>query len=157
MANMTVLTSARADFVAKSRTYVKEEQLASIVAALDHVIAFTQREFAEAVPATAGDQFTVGFTFGDGGHVFWRAYPRKDDGAKIVVLPRLAEAMAPEARAALVAVLESVDPTIRISPDGILQISLRSFTTPSSLAAFEVFLTASGKAALAYRDSRDQA
>jgi hypothetical protein len=151
---MTLLQRTRDGFLATTQSYVDREALKSIEAVLDRLIDWTQREFPGAVPAEAGDQATVAFTFGSDGQVFWRAYPRRQDGAKVVVLSGLADAMAPEARAALIEVLGFVDGMPRVPPGGALQISMMDLGHPESLERFLLFLKAAGSAALTYLDKR---
>ncbi len=83
-----------------------------------------------------GEQFTVSFGLKNTGHVLWAAYPRAEDGAKFVVLPRLFPLLADAKRTTILNAVSNVSPNMQIRPDALLQVPFYTLGTDSPMAGF---------------------
>jgi RNA polymerase alpha subunit len=146
----SVLDSSREAFLASVERYAPGEKLRDLSKVLDDIVAWSEARWPELSRAAPGDQATVSYTLGESGPVLWAAYPRVGDGAKVVVLSGLTNVIAPEARAALVALLEAVAPGVEISATGKLQLPLAALGSERATELFKLLLTAALSVARAH-------
>lgn len=85
---------------------------------------------------TPGAQHTVSFGLIESDVVLWAAYPRNDDGAKVVVLPRLFRRLPENARVELLNRVSEITPKVRIEGTGLLQLPMHLLTGDRALSGF---------------------
>ena len=107
---------------------------------IDRLIGWSQRR-SSLVVRPAGDQNTVSYALQGDGTVLWAAYPRKGDGAKVVVLPRRFRRLPQPSQDRLLTQLNAVDPRIQIPARGTLQVPMASLNTAEAIRAFEELLS----------------
>lgn len=118
---------------------------------IDTIIEWSAAETHRLVPRAPGDQHTVSFGFRESEDVLWAAYPRHEDGGKIVVLPQLFRRLAEAARVDLLERLHAFAPSVVISGTGLLRFPLHLLTRDESLAGACALLDAAARHARDYR------
>jgi hypothetical protein len=105
-------------------------------AILRELITWSRSKGAELIPHPPEDQQTVGFRLAARDVVLWRAYPRNEDGAKIVVLPKLFRHLPLGAQQSLLADLSGILPNVKIAGTGLLQVPMHALTRDETLGGF---------------------
>lgn len=133
----SVLESSRRDFLATVRDWappaVRNVDFAAI---LDELIRWSRERSTELEARRPGKQRTVSFGLRQTQVVLWAAYPRRSDGAKVVVLPRLFPRLAIDSRGQLLRLLAAAIPSLEIDGTGLLQVPMQRLTRAEASAGF---------------------
>ena len=96
----------------------------------------------------------VSFASTASGYVLWSAYPRNDDGAKVVVLPKLFRGITSTNRQILLKKLKVAVPTVKIEGSGTLQVPMHLLTAHRATIGFRALLDAASDIANSYGSRR---
>lgn len=99
-------------------------------------------------------QNTVSFAVTASDFVLWSAYPRNDDGAKVVVLPQLFHQITSRDRQILLEKLEVSVPTVKIEGRGMLQVPMHLIATDRAIIGFRALLDAASDIVKGYGNRR---
>lgn len=132
-----LLTRSREAFLREVRRRVpgalREVQFDGVLDALIDWSAVPSRRLEAREP---GDQHTVSFSTLETGTVLWAAYPRREDGAKVVVLPRSFRTLSTAGKRGLLTQLAEASPTVKITGTGLLQVPLHLLASDRALKGF---------------------
>lgn len=87
-----------------------------------------------------GHQYTVSFGLKSSDVVLWAAYPRREDGAKIVILPKTFRLLPDSDQAELLNRLRVIAPMISIAPAGLFQLPMHLLATDDRLSELKALL-----------------
>ncbi len=103
---------------------------------VDRLIQWSRASRIPLDPREPGDQCTVSFGLRESDVVVWSAYPRNEDGAKVVVLPRTFRRLTDKEQAELVKHTAIVAPGVKLSGSSLLQVGMHLLATDRSLGQF---------------------
>lgn len=104
---MPTIADHRAAFLTKMRRYVKGDDRERYEAVLDDLIQWSARQPGLEFFDNNNEQGVISFRRKGAGPVFWAAYARASDGAKLELLPRSGDAITAESREMAREVLQS--------------------------------------------------
>jgi hypothetical protein len=95
-----------------------------------------------------GKQHTVSFGVDKTGDVLWAAYPRRDDGAKVVILPRRFRLLPAGVQSDLISRQSAVAPSVRVGGTETLECPMHLLASDRVLAGYRDLLSEAHQASL---------
>ena len=117
---------------------------------LDSLVRWSQEPTRRLVLREPGDQHTVSFGLPNSEAVLWSAYPRNEDGAKVVVLPKRFRRLPRSRQEELLQALHEVAPSVRITGTALLQFPMHLLCSDAALSAFHRLLAIASTCAGTY-------
>ena len=132
-----LLAASRAAFLTEvSRSVSPRYRDVAFQEILDALTEWSVEPHRELEVRPPGEQHTVSFGVRQTGDVLWAAYPRGDDGAKVVVLPRRFRRLPQKAQTSLIGQHSVVAPSIRVEGTNTLQCPMHLLAPDRALSAY---------------------
>lgn len=148
---MNTLESAKQAFLSEVALRTPEAYRAVAFASiLDDLLTWTAGR-ANLIPRRPKDQHTVSCGLRAYDTVLWAAYPRRRDGAKVVVLPKLFRRLPADQQMDLLARLHAIAPRVSIAANGLLQLPMHVLATERTMQLFMDLLDTALGYAVKYR------
>lgn len=146
---MELLAASRAAFLSDvSRRVPSQYRQVAFREILDALSDWSMDPQRKLDPRAPGNQHTVSFQVRQSQDVLWAAYPRDEDGAKVVILPQRFRRLSEATQISLIRQHTAVAPSIRVVGTGTLQCPMHLLASDRALSAYLDLLAQAQRASL---------